>query len=57
MVIYVPLLFALIGILMYALAVNPKLVEIGRLLFWTSWLAFLLTSYPTLIHIGTGGRP
>lgn len=43
MVIYLPLLFVVIGILMYALCVNPKLAEIGRLLFWTSWLAFLLT--------------
>lgn len=42
MVIYLPLLFVVIGILMYALCVNPKLAEIGRCLFWTSWLAFML---------------
>jgi hypothetical protein len=44
MIIYLPLLFALIGLLMYALCINPKLAEIGRLLFWTSWLAFMLNS-------------
>jgi hypothetical protein len=43
MQIYFPLLIALIGVLMYALCVNGKLVEIGRILFWTGTLAFLLT--------------
>lgn len=36
------LLCALIGVLMYALCVNGKLVEIGRILFWTGVLSFLL---------------
>ncbi len=43
MVIWLPLLCALVGVLMYALCVNGKLVEIGRILFWTGVLAFLLT--------------
>ena len=42
MVIYFSLLIALIGVLMYALCTNPKLVEIGRIMFWTGLLAFLL---------------
>jgi hypothetical protein len=32
-----------IGLLMYALSGNPKIVEIGRIMFWTGLLAFLLT--------------
>lgn len=42
MIIYLPLLVALIGVLMYALCVNGKLVEIGRIMLWTGLLAFLL---------------
>lgn len=42
MVILLPLLIALVGVLMYALSANPKLVEIGRMMFWVGLLAFLL---------------
>jgi hypothetical protein len=42
MVIYLSLLVALVGVLMYALSTNGKLVEIGRICFWTGLLAFLL---------------
>lgn len=41
MVIYFSLLVALVGVLMYALCVNGKLQEIGRICFWTGLLAFL----------------
>jgi Na+/phosphate symporter len=47
MIIYFSLLVALIGVLMYALVVNPKLQEIGRIMFFCGLLAFL-------IAIGTG---
>lgn len=30
---YLPILFALLGLLMYILASNPKVVEIGRVTF------------------------
>jgi hypothetical protein len=40
--IYLSLLVALIGLLMYALCANPKLVEIGRLSFFAGILAFLI---------------
>jgi Na+/phosphate symporter len=43
MEIYLSLLVALIGILMYALCANPKLSEIGRLMFFAGLLAFLMT--------------
>ncbi len=42
MVIYLSVLVALIGILMYALCANPKLSEICRLSFFAGLLAFLL---------------
>jgi hypothetical protein len=42
MIIYLPLLISIIGLLMYVLASNPKIVEIGRIMFWTGLLAFLM---------------
>jgi hypothetical protein len=49
LVITLALLVALIGVLMYALAANPKLVEIGRLMFFAGLLAFLLTGVNGLV--------
>ena len=43
MIVYLSLLVALIGILMYALCTNPKLAEIGRLMFVCGLLAFLFS--------------
>jgi hypothetical protein len=54
MIIYFTLLVALIGILMYALCVNAKLVEIGRIMFWTGLLSFLLQA-PSA-HLGIISR-
>lgn len=43
MIILLPLLIALIGLLMYFLCVNnPKLAEIGRIMFFAGLLVFLL---------------
>lgn len=42
MTIIFQLLIAVIGLLMYVLAEKPKVVEIGRIMFWTGLLAFLL---------------
>jgi hypothetical protein len=36
------IIIAVVGLLMYALAGNPKIVEVGRIMFWTGLLAFLL---------------
>jgi hypothetical protein len=41
-IIYLSLLVALIGLLMYAFAANPKLSEVGRIAFFAGLLAFLL---------------
>jgi len=51
MTIVLPLLFALVGLLMYALCTNGKLVEIGRLLFFAGILAFLLTGGPEVFSV------
>jgi hypothetical protein len=51
MIVVLPLLIAVIGLLMYVLASNPKVVEIGRIMFWTGLLAFLLGGgVGTVIH-------
>jgi Na+/phosphate symporter len=42
MTIYLSLLVCLIGLIMFALCVNPKLSEIGRMAFFAGLLAFLL---------------
>jgi Na+/phosphate symporter len=42
MILYLSLLVAVIGLLMYALSVNAKFVEIGRIMFWVGLLCFLL---------------
>jgi Na+/phosphate symporter len=51
MIIYLSLLVAIVGVLMYALAANPKLSEIGRLAFFAGLLAFLLESLPRMVGV------
>jgi hypothetical protein len=51
MLIYFSLLVAIVGVLMYALSMNAKIVEIGRIMFWTGLLAFLLTGVPHLVSV------
>lgn len=43
---YLSLIIALIGLVIYAVSVNPKLAEIGRLMFGSGLFVFLL-------HTGT----
>lgn len=55
MVIVIDLLVAVIGILMYSLCAAPKLQEIGRILFFSGMLAFLLIGGEKIISVlGTG---
>ena len=51
MIIFLPLLICLIGLLMYVLAVNPKVQEIGRMMFWVGLLAFLLGSPAGILEV------
>jgi Na+/phosphate symporter len=50
MTIYLSLLVAIIGVLMFALSTHPKWSEIGHVMFWTGLLAFLLNSVNA--HLG-----
>lgn len=52
MVIYFSLLVALIGLMMYILCANAKLVRIGEILFAAGVLAFLLSAREALRIIG-----
>ena len=51
MIIALTLLVALVGVLMYSLSANPKLIEIGRIMFFCGLLAFLLVGYEGLITV------
>ena len=51
MIIMLSLLVALVGLLMYALATNAKLVEIGRIAFFTCLLSFLLRVGPEIVTL------
>ena len=51
MFIYFLLLVAIIGVLMYALCVNPKLQEIGRISYFAGLLAFLLTGVQHMVSL------
>jgi hypothetical protein len=42
MVVLISLLVAIVGMVVYAISVNPKAMELGRLAFWSGLLAFLL---------------
>jgi hypothetical protein len=51
MIIGLTLLVALAGVLMYALCANPKLAELGRIMFFCGLLAFLLGGANRLIEL------
>ena len=51
MTIYFSLLVAIIGVLMYALCVQPKLQEIGRIAYAFGLLAFLLQGVQHLVAL------
>lgn len=42
MAVLLSLLVAVVGVLMYALATNPKVAEMGRIAFFAGLMAFLL---------------
>jgi Na+/phosphate symporter len=50
MIIYLSLLIAIVGLVVYALAKEGKYVEIGRIMFGAGLLAFLLC----ICHGGVG---
>jgi hypothetical protein len=49
----IQLIVCIVGLLMYVLATHAKIQEIGRIMFWTGLLAFLLgmhVPFPGLTH-------
>lgn len=52
MIAVVPVLFAILGALIYALAGNTKLVEIGRLTFLASMIALMLALAQHTVKLG-----
>jgi len=50
----VPILMALVGALVYALASNPKMAELGRLLFWAGAFAVALFFAGKGVTLGPG---
>lgn len=55
MLIYLSLLVALIGLLVYVFAANSKATELGRLTFACGLLAFLVKFSEPMINV-LGGR-
>ena len=51
MTIYVNLLLAILGLLVYALAGNSKAAEAGRLTFAVGLLVFLFKLAPSVVHL------
>lgn len=51
MVVYLPVLLAILGLLVYALSGNPKTSEIGRITYFAGLLVFLLTGAAKLVEV------
>ena len=51
MILILPALVAIVGLLMMALASNPKTVKIGEYMFWTGILATLIRATPEAFRI------
>ena len=52
---YISLAAALIGLVLYAMAANPKVQECGRLLYFAGILAFLIAVATNSITVLKGG--
>jgi hypothetical protein len=51
MEIYASLLVALLGLVIYLIATNPKVGEVGRIAFFAGLLAFLIGSAGRLLSV------
>lgn len=49
----IPLVVCVVGLLMYILATNPKVVELGRLTFFAGLLVFLFAIARETVKIST----
>lgn len=48
----IPFLFAVVGLLVYALATNAKLTEAARLTFLAAMISLMLTLATHTVHVG-----
>lgn len=51
MIAIIPLLACIVGLLVYVLAANAKVVEVGRALFWCGLLVTLFTVASKVIKV------
>jgi hypothetical protein len=51
MIIFLPLLVAVIGLLVYALSANPKVQELGRIAYFCGLFVFLLQAGGHLVSM------
>lgn len=49
---YIPLLFAIVGLLIYVLAKSPEVKHIGDVLMWTGWLVTMLAMASRTLRLG-----
>ncbi len=49
---YLPLLAAIVGLLLYVLAANAKLIEVGRALLWCGTLVTLFALASHTVKLG-----
>jgi hypothetical protein len=55
MVILLPVAVCVIGLIMYMIAANPKVAEVGRLMFWVGLLVVLMGSGGAVSSLRLGG--
>lgn len=51
MIAIIPVLFVVVGLLMYALCANPKLSEVGRIIFACSFLVVMWAAASHVVKI------
>jgi len=51
MIAIIPLLAAIVGLLIYVLGANAKVIEVGRALFWCGLLVTLFTVASKVIKV------
>ena len=54
MLIALTLLVALVGLLMWVLSANPKVSEVGKIMFAAGLLAFLISGAPQVVGLLDG---
>ena len=48
---FLSLIVCVVGLVLYFIASNPKVAEVGRVCFWTGLLAFLLANGSAVVGL------